>query len=42
MDLPFDPAYLPYVVGSVVALLLYQQFAHRLRYRRPAGARPLE
>ena len=38
MDLPFDPAYLPYVIGFVVALVLYQQFAHRLRVRRPAGA----
>ncbi len=37
MDLPFDAAYVPYVIGAIVALLLYQQFAHRLRHRRPGG-----
>ena len=38
MDFLFDQPYLPYAVGFVVALVLYQQFARRLRVRRPAGA----
>jgi len=38
MDFLFDQSYVPYAVGFIVALVLYQQFAHRLRVRRPAGA----
>jgi len=38
MDFLFDQPYLPHAVGLIVALVLYRQFAHRLRARRPAGA----
>jgi tetratricopeptide (TPR) repeat protein len=38
MDFLFDQPYFPYVVGFIVAVVLYQQIAHRVRVRRPAGA----
>ena len=38
MDFLFDQPYVPYAVGFIVALVLYQQLARRLRVGRPAGA----